>query len=70
MNLDKDALAISLVDKISAKKKSGFTIDEFGHAKPIGTKAEEHKWLTGLFDDLNKENTKHYVREIFDICRV
>ncbi len=68
INLDKDALAISLTDNIKAKKKTGFTIDEFGHAKPIGTKAEEHKWLTGLFDDLNKQNIKHYVEEIFDIC--
>ena len=70
INLDKDALAISLASKLNAKKKSGFTIDEFGHAKPISSKAEEHKWLTGLFDDLNKENTKHYVEEIFDICEL
>ncbi|MHB1688826.1 MAG: glycosyltransferase family 9 protein [Ignavibacteriaceae bacterium] len=68
INLDKDSLAISLTNVIKAKKKSGFTIDEFGHAKPISTKPEEHKWLTGLWDDLNKENTKHYVQEIFDIC--
>ncbi len=68
INLDKDALAISLASSINAKKKSGFTIDEFGHAEPIGSKAEEHKWITGLFDDLNKENTKHYVQEIFEIC--
>jgi heptosyltransferase-2 len=68
INLDKDALAISLTNSISAKKKSGFTIDKFGHAMPIYTMPEEHKWLTGLFDDLNKENTKHYVQEIFDIC--
>ena len=68
INLDKDPLAISLANNISAGKKSGFTIDEYGHAKSISTQAEEHKWLTGLFDDLNKENTKHYVREIFEIC--
>ncbi len=68
INLDKDPVAITLADKIKATKKSGFTIDNYGHAKPIGTKAEEHKWLTGLFDDLNKQNTKHYIEEIFDIC--
>ena len=68
INLDKDSLAISLAASINAKKKSGFTIDEFGHPKPISTKAEEHKWLTGLFDDLNKQNTKHYMQEIFEIC--
>lgn len=68
INLDKDPIAITLADKIKATKKSGFTIDNYGHAKPIGSKAEEHKWLTGLFDDLNKQNTKHYIEEIFDIC--
>lgn len=68
INLDKDGIAISLANSIKADKKSGFTIDEYGHAKPISTKAEEHKWLTGLFDDLNKQNTKHYVQEIFEIC--
>lgn len=68
INLDKDALAISLTNSLTAKKKSGFTVDKFGHAKPIATKAERRKWLTGLFDDLNKQNTKHYVQEIFEIC--
>ena len=68
INLDKDGIAISLANTVSAKKKSGFSIDEHGHAKPISTKAEEHKWLTGLFDDLNKENKKHYVQEMFEIC--
>ncbi len=68
INLDKDALAISLTNSIKAMKKSGFTIDKFGHAKPIGSKAEEHKWITGLFDDLNKKNVKHYIQEIFEIC--
>ncbi len=68
LNLDKDGIAISLAKSIKAKKKSGFSIDEFGHAKAISTDAEEHKWLTGLWDDLNKANTKHYVQEIFDIA--
>lgn len=68
INLDKDGIAISLANSIKAKKKSGFTIDKFGHAKPYGKSPEEHKWITGLFDDLNKQNTKHYVQEIFEIC--
>ncbi|MFA3784112.1 glycosyltransferase family 9 protein [Melioribacteraceae bacterium 4301-Me] len=68
INLDKDALAVSLANSINAKRKSGFTIDEFGHAKPISNKAEHHKWLTGLFDDVSKENTKNYMQEIFEIC--
>jgi len=68
INLDKDPLAISLTNSINAEKKSGFTIDQFGHTKPISSSAETHKWLTGLFDDLNKINTKHYIEEMFDIC--
>lgn len=65
--LDKDPIAISLANQVKAKKKSGFTIDEYGRAKPILSKAEEHKWLTGIFDDLSKQNTKHYVQEMFEI---
>jgi len=68
INLDKDGIAISLANSLIAKKKSGFTIDEFGRAKPFATQPEAHKWLTGLFDDLSKQNTKHYVQEIFEIC--
>lgn len=65
--LDKDPIAISLANQIKAKKKSGFTSDKFGRAVPISSKAEEHKWLTGIFDDLSKANTKHYVQEMFEI---
>ena len=68
INLDKDAIAIALVKTVAAKKKTGFTADPFGHATPISNNAEEHKWHTGLFDDLNKKNEKHYMQEIFDIC--
>ena len=53
---------------MNSKRKSRFTIDEFGHTRPIDSEPERQKWLTGLFDDINKQNTKHYVREIFDIC--
>ena len=68
INLDKDGIAISLTKLIEAKQKSGFITDTLGHTKPISAEAEEHKWLTGIFDDVNKTNVKHYVEEIFDIC--
>jgi len=68
INLDKDPLAVSLAKKITAEKKSGFIADKHGLAEPISNEAERHKWLTGLFDDFNKENTKHYLQEVFEIC--
>ncbi len=68
INLDKDKLAIALAKSIEAERKSGFTMDRFGNAQPISNKAEEHKWLTGIFNDISRENTKHYVQEIFEIC--
>ena len=61
-------MAISLTHGLKAKKKSGFVIDEWENASPIFSKAEEYKWLTGIFDDLNKLNNRHYVEEVFDIC--
>lgn len=68
INLDKDKLAIALTKNIKAQKKSGFTMDKYGNAQPISNKAEEHKWITGIFNDISKQNTKHYVQEIFEIC--
>jgi ADP-heptose:LPS heptosyltransferase len=68
INLDKDKIAIALTKTINADKKSGFTMDKWGNASPISNKAEEHKWLTGIFNDISKQNTKHYVQEIFEIC--
>jgi len=68
INLDKDKIAIALTKTIEAEKKSGFTMDKFGNAQPISNKAEKNKWLTGIFNDISKQNTKHYVQEIFEIC--
>ncbi len=68
INLDKEKIAIALTKSIEAEKKSGFTMDKFGNAQPISNKAEEQKWLTGIFNDISRQNTKHYVQEIFEIC--
>jgi len=68
INLDKDKIAIALTKIINAEKKSGFTMDKWGNASPISNKAEEHKWLTGVFNDISRKNTRHYVQEIFEIC--
>jgi heptosyltransferase-2 len=65
INLDKDPEAIALASTIKAKTKKGFSAKN-GLCFPIDSSATE-KWLTGLFDDLNKENRKSYLEEIFGI---
>jgi ADP-heptose:LPS heptosyltransferase len=65
-NLDKDKEACALCSTLSAHVKKGFTL-EHGKCVPVDA-AAEHKYLTGVFDDLSKANTKSYQQEIFEIC--
>ena len=65
INLDKDKEACALADSLSAFRKFGFILRD-GVPYPADEKAE-HKILTGIFDDLNKENKKNYLEEIFEI---
>ena len=64
-NLDKDDQAIALAESVSAKKKFGFTLRD-GVCVPTDQKARA-KWLTGVFDDLNRLNTLSYPEESFAI---
>jgi len=66
-NLDKDKEAISLAEKINTKHKYGFGMDQYGHCRPFNDLAS-HKFFTGLFDDISKENKKNYMQEIFELC--
>lgn len=66
INLDKDKEACALISRISAKIKKGYILKD-GKCSPIN-KAAEHKYLTGLFDDISKKNRKSYQEEIFEIC--
>ncbi|UCH09594.1 MAG: glycosyltransferase family 9 protein [Fidelibacterota bacterium] len=66
INLDKDAEACALAQRIQADKRCGFTL-RHGVPAPVNSLAE-HKFLTGLFDDLGQANTKSYPQEIFEIC--
>jgi len=65
-SLDKDLEACSLANQIKATVKKGFTQKD-GVILPFDDDAIR-KWQTGIFDDLMKENSKHYVEEIFEIC--
>ena len=66
INLDKDPEACALVELIAAKKKRGF-IYKAGKPAPADSAAEA-KFLTGVFDDISRENTKSYLEELFEIC--
>lgn len=68
INLDKDREAIALTERLSASRKSGFKMNRYGKCIPMGTPAETCKWLTGIWDDVNRANTLNYMEEIFSIC--
>ena len=65
-NLDKDREACALADQISATTKKGFILKD-GIISPTDASGEA-KYLTGIFDDASKANTKTYPQEIFEIC--
>jgi heptosyltransferase-2 len=65
INLDKDKEACALMNKINGSEKYGFYLKN-NVAQPINELAQ-HKFLTGLFDDISQKNTKSYVQEIFEI---
>lgn len=66
INLDKEKEASALLLKVKSIEKYGFILSE-GVSQPINSLAE-HKFLTGLFDDVSKANKKNYCTEIFEIC--
>ncbi len=66
LNLDKDREACALAATLRADVKKGFALKD-GKPAPIDRDAA-HKYLTGVFDDLSKENTKSYPQEIFELC--
>ncbi len=65
-NLDKDREACALLQSLPAPHKFGYTLFQ-GKPWPVNALAE-HKYHTGLFDDVSKANTKPYVQEIFELC--
>ena len=65
-NLDKDREACALAASVQADIKKGFTLRD-GKAAPIDKDAVP-KYMTGVFDDLNKANTISYPQEIFEMC--
>lgn len=66
INLDKDLEACALAEQIPAKVKKGYGMSHFNRCRPFNAASEE-KYLTGIFDTLNKANTKSYPQEIFEM---
>jgi len=64
-NLDKDPEACALCAQLSGTTKRGYTLKK-GIPCPLDGTGEQ-KYLTGLFDDVSKANTKSYPEEIFEI---
>ncbi|WP_310392320.1 glycosyltransferase family 9 protein [Hymenobacter sp.] len=68
INLDKEKEACALLNTIQAKEKFGYALRPHdGVAWPVNALAE-HKFLTGVFDQISQANTKPYVQEIFELC--
>lgn len=67
INLDKDEYACGFTKIFENKAEIfGYTIKE---NKPYpANRLAEHKYMTGLFDDLSIANKKNYMHEIFQIC--
>jgi ADP-heptose:LPS heptosyltransferase len=66
INLDKDREACGLANRIQAREKFGYMLKD-GIPYPAN-KLAEHKFSTGIFDDVSIANTKSYVEEIFEIA--
>lgn len=66
VNLDKDKEACALMNLLNGRVKKGYILHN-GVPFPADRDAEA-KYFTGLFDDVNKANTKNYLEEIFEIC--
>ena len=68
INLDKEKEACALLNNITANEKFGYALRPYdGVAWPVNELAE-HKFLTGVFDQVSQANTKPYVQEIFELC--
>ena len=67
LSLDKERPLCALANRIKAKEKKGFCLDKRGKIIPFDEDAKP-KWLTGVFDDLMKQNHRHYIEELFETC--
>ncbi|WP_426060280.1 glycosyltransferase family 9 protein [Hymenobacter sp. B1770] len=68
INLDKEKEACALLNTIPAKAKFGYSLRPHDGVAWPQNQLAEHKFLTGLFDQVSQANTMPYVQEIFELC--
>lgn len=68
INLDKEKEASALLLKVNAKEKYGYILKD-NVSQPVNELAN-HKYHTGLFDDISQTNTLNYCQEIFALCNL
>jgi ADP-heptose:LPS heptosyltransferase len=68
INLDKEKEACALLLKVEAGRKFGYTLRETDGVPWPHNEQANHKFLTGVFDQLSLQNQKPYVQEIFELC--
>ncbi len=66
INLDKDIQACALLSTVKSDEKYGFVLND-GLPAPINELAYP-KFISGIYDDVNKSNKLSYLQEIFNIC--
>lgn len=66
INLDKEKEASALLLAVKAREKYGYVLKE-NISQPVNELAN-HKYHTGLFDDVSQANTLNYCQEIFAMC--
>jgi ADP-heptose:LPS heptosyltransferase len=66
INLDKEKEASALLLKVNATEKYGYILKD-NVSQPVN-KLAEHKYSTGLFDDISQNNTLSYCQEIYAMC--
>jgi ADP-heptose:LPS heptosyltransferase len=65
-NLDKDPYACAFMNRVKADEKYGYHLVD-GMPAPIN-ELSQHKFVTGLFDDVNQANKRNYPDEIYENC--
>lgn len=67
-NLDKDLEAVALADLVNSHEKKGFLLNSDNNKCMPADNDARQKFLTGIFDSVNKANKKSYPQELFEIC--